>query len=268
MRVPGIPAVGPLPPFADTARRSLAEFVGTFALVFVGVGTIIAIGPEVVTAGNRLGAGTLEVALAHGLVIAVMVSALGHISGGHFNPAITFGFLLTRRISLLLGLAYWAAQLVGGTLAALLLKWVFSPSVRNPSHLGAPAHNVINLGPALVVEAVLTFFLVWVVFATTADARGTYTAIAGLAIGLVVVADNLMGYPISGAIINPARAFGPQLIGNYWHDFWIWYVGPLAGGAIAALLYDELYLRPLGPVPVGVPGTGVAEPGPGKQAGR
>ena len=261
MRVPGIPAVGPLPPFADTARRSLAEFVGTFALVFVGVGTIVAVGPDVQ-------AGTLEVALAHGLVIAVMVSALGHISGGHFNPAITFGFMLTRRISLLLGLAYWGMQLLGGTLAALLLKWIIPAANRDPSHLGAPAHHVVNLGPALVIEAVLTFFLVWVVFATTADPRGTYTAIAGLAIGLVVVADNLMGYPISGAVINPARAFGPQLIGNYWHDFWIWYVGPVAGGAIAALLYDELYLRPLGPVPVGPPGTGVDEPGPGMQAGR
>src|ERR671923_675437 len=224
----------------DVFRRAAAEFVGTFALVFVGAGSVLVAAPT-------LGAGNLDVALAHGLVIAVMVSAVGHISGGHFNPAITFGFLLTRRISVLLGLAYWFAQLLGGVLAALLLRWVFPAANRDAAQLGAPARHTIDLGAALVVEAVLTFFLVWVVFATTADPRGTYTAIAGLAIGLVVVFDNLLGYPLTGAGINPARVFGPQLVANSWGDFWIWYVGPLAGGAIAALLYDELYLRPLGP---------------------
>jgi len=259
MRMPGIPAVGPLPPLADVWRRSLAEFIGTFALFFVGVGTIVAVAPDAQ-------AGTLEVALAFGLVIAVMVSSIGHISGGHFNPAITFGFMLTRRISVLLGLAYWFAQLVGAVLAGLLLKWIFPAASRDPSHLGAPARHTIDLGPALVVEAVLTFFLVWVVLAMTADPRSTYTAIAGLAIGLVIVFDMLMGYPITGAAVNPARAFGSELIGNYWHGFWIYYVGPLAGGAIAALFYDELYLRPLGPVPVGPPGTGVQQPGPGMAA--
>jgi aquaporin TIP len=256
MRLPGTPAFGGMPPLAETSRRALAEFIGTFALVFVGVGTIMAVAPQ----GD---AGTLEVALAHGFVIAVMVSAVGHISGGHFNPAITFGFVLTRRISILLALAYWFAQFLGGVLAALLLRWIFPASVRDPAQLGAPARHTIELGPALVVEALLTFFLVWVVFATTADPRGTYTAIAGLAIGLVVVFDNLLGYPLTGAMINPARAFGPQLVGNSWGDAWIWYVGPLAGGAIAALLYDELYLRPLGPAAVGPASTGVDEPGPG-----
>ncbi len=161
----------------------------------------MAVGPEA-------SAGTLEVALAHGLVIAVMVSAVGHISGGHFNPAITFGFLLTRRISVLLGLAYWFAQLLGGVLAALLLRWIFPATTRDAAQLGAPARHTIDLGPALVVEALLTFFLVWVVFATTADPRGTYTAIAGLAIGLVVVFDNLLGYPLTGVrwSIRPVRS--------------------------------------------------------------
>jgi aquaporin TIP len=261
MARPGIPAFGPLPPLAETWRRSFVELIGTFALVFVGAGTIMSVGPQ----GD---AGTLEVALAHGLVIAVMVSAVGHISGGHFNPAITFGFLLTRRISVLLGLAYWVAQLAGGVLAALLLRWIFPAANRDATNLGAPARHTIALGPALVVEALLTLFLVWVVFATTVDPRGTYTAIAGLAIGLTVVFDNLLGYPLTGAGINPARAFGPELVSSTWTDAWIWYVGPLAGGAIAALLYDELYLRPLGPAVVGAPGTGVDEPGPGMAATR
>jgi aquaporin TIP len=260
MRIPGIPAVGPLPPLADTWRRSFVELLGTFALVFFGAGTIMALGPQA-------DAGTLEVALATGLVVAVMVSAVGHISGGHFNPAITFGFMLTRRISVLLGLVYWVAQLAGGVLAALLLRWIFPELVRDVTNMGAPAKSAaIDLGPALVIEALLTFFLVWVVFAMTADPRSTYSAIAGLAIGLVIVVDMLFGYTLTGAAMNPAKAFGPELIANAWSDWWIWYVGPMAGGAIAALLYDELYLRPGSPVPVGPPETGVEEPGPGLAA--
>ena len=117
-----------------------------------------------------------------------------------------------------------------------------------------------------MVEAVLTFFLVWVVFATLADPRGAYTAIAGLAVGFAITFDILVGGPLTGAAMNPARAFGPELVANVWDDFWIWYVGPLAGGAIAALLYDELYLRSARPVPVGPPETGVEEPGAGMAA--
>ncbi|HYZ20488.1 MAG TPA: MIP family channel protein [Gaiellaceae bacterium] len=248
----------PLPPFTDLARRSAAEFVGTFALVFVGAGAVLSAGPEA-------GAGNLEIALAHGLVIGVMVSAVGHISGGHFNPAITLGMLLTRRISVVLGVVYWLVQLGGAALAALLLKWIFPADTE--AALGAPARGGgIDVGPALVVEAVLTFFLVWVVFATLVDPRGTYTAIAGLAVGFVIAFDMLMGGPLTGAAMNPARAFGPELVANTWDDFWIWYIGPLAGGAIAALLYDEIYLRRVGPVPVGPPETGVEEPGAGMAA--
>jgi aquaporin TIP len=248
----------PLPPFADLLRRSVAEFVGTFALVFVGAGAVLSAGPE-------LGAGTLEVALAHGLVIGVMVSALAHISGGHFNPAVTLAFLITRRLSVWLGLAYWVVQLMGAALAALLLKWIFPDNQEGA--LGAPAlGSDIELGGGLVVEAILTFFLVWVVFATLADPRGSYTAIAGLAVGFVIAFDTLMGGPLTGAAMNPARAFGPELVANVWDDFWIWYIGPLAGGAIAALLYDELYLRPARPVPPGPPETGVEEPAAGMAA--
>jgi aquaporin TIP len=248
----------PLPPFADVLRRSVAEFIGTFALVFIGCGAILSAGPEA-------GAGTLEVALAFGLVVGVMVSALSHISGGHFNPAVTLGFLITRRLSAVLAVAYWLVQFAGAALAALLLKWTF-PNAQEAT-LGTPALGPdIELGAGLVVEAVLTFFLVWVVFATLADPRGSYTAIAGLAVGFTVAFDTLMGGPLTGAVMNPARAFGPELVANVWGDFWIWYVGPLAGGAIAALLYDELFLRSAKPMPVGPAETGVEEPGAGMAA--
>lgn len=247
-----------LPPFADVFRRSLAELIGTFALVFVGAGAVLAAGPV-------LSAGTLEVALAHGLVIAVMVSALSHISGGHFNPAVTLGFLITRRLSVLLAVAYWVVQFAGAALAALLLKWVY-PEIQEAT-LGAPALGPgIDVGAGLVVEAVLTFLLVFVVFATLADPRGSYTAIAGLAVGFAVAFDTLAGGTLTGAALNPARAFGPELVANVWDDFWVWYVGPFAGAAIAALLYDELFLRPARPVPVGPPETGVEEPGAGMAA--
>jgi aquaporin TIP len=259
MKLSGTQALGSLPPLADTWRRSFVELIGTFALVLVGAGTIMSLGPQA-------DAGTLEIALATGLVIAVMVSAVGHISGGHFNPAITFGFMLTRRIALPLGLVYWVAQLLGGVLAALLLRWIFPAANRNPSNLGAPARHTVDLGAALVIEAVGTFFLVWVVYAMVSDPRSTYSAVAGLCIGLVIVFDMLFAYPLTGGAFNPARAFGPELVSGYWTDFWIWYVGPLAGGAIAALLYDELYLRPSSPAAVGPPATGVEEPGPGGQA--
>jgi aquaporin TIP len=259
MKLSGTQALGSLPPLADTWRRSFVELIGTFALVLVGAGTIMSLGPQA-------DAGTLEIALATGLVIAVMVSAVGHISGGHFNPAITFGFMLTRRIALPLGLVYWVAQMLGGVLAALLLRWIFPAANRNPSNLGAPARHTVDLGAALVIEAVGTFFLVWVVYAMVSDPRSTYSAVAGLCIGLVIVFDMLFAYPLTGGAFNPARAFGPELVSGYWTDFWIWYVGPLAGGAIAALLYDELYLRPSSPAAVGPPATGVEEPGPGGQA--
>ncbi len=246
---------GPLPPLADVWRRSFVELMGAFALVFVGAGTIMSIGPQA-------DAGTLDVALATGLTIGVMVIAVGHISGGHFNPAITFGFIITRRMAALLGVAYIVAQLAGGVLAALLLRWIFPAANRNAANLGAPSVHTIDIGAALVVEALITFFVVWVVFAVTTDMRNAYSVLAGLAIGLVFVFGMLLAYPITGGSFNPARAFGPELISNTWSDAWIYYVGPLAGGAIAALLYDEVYLRGAGPVPVGPPETGVEEPGP------
>jgi aquaporin Z len=259
MRLSGTQAIGSLPPLADTWRRAFVELLGTFTLVLVGAGTIMSLGPQA-------DAGTLEVALATGLAIAVMVSAVGHISGGHFNPAITFGFMLTRRISVLLGLVYWVVQLLGGLLAALLLRWIFPENYRDAANLGAPSIHVVDTGAALVLEAFGTFFLVWVVYAMVSDPRSTYSAVAGLCIGLTITFAMLLAYPLTGGAFNPARAFGPQLVSGSWTDAWIWYIGPLAGGAIAALLYDELYLRPESPEAVGPPATGVEEPGPGGQA--
>jgi len=242
----------------DALRRGAAEFVGAFALVFVGAGAILAAGPAAEP-------GIVGIALAYGLVIAVMVSAVGHISGGHFNPAITLGFLVTGRLAPLLALVYWIAQFAGAIGAAALLRWIFADDTEGS--LGAPVLNPgIQPEAGLLIEAILTFFLVWVVFATMADPRGTFKSIAGLAIGLTITLDVLMGGTLTGAAMNPARALGPELISNTWDDFWIWYIGPFAGAVIAAVAYELLYLRPVRPAVVGPPETGVEEPRPGDTA--
>ncbi len=238
-------------------QRGVAEFVGTFTLIFVGAGAIIA------TKGGNLTA----IGLAHGLAIGVMASAVGHISGGHFNPAVTLGFVVTRRIESRLAATYWFAQLIGAVLAAFMLTWLLPQAQVDAVNLGAPAvGGGIGAGSAVVIEAVLTFFLVWVIFATAADPRGTFASIAGLAIGLTITLDIYIGANYTGAAMNPARAFGPDLVQNYWSDAWVWWVGPLVGGALAALLYEYLYLRPVSPEPVGPPETGLEEPRPGDAA--
>ena len=217
----------------DYLRRGVLEFVGVFALIFIAAG------------GAAYARSPIDLAFANGLVIAVMVSAAGPISGGHINPAVTLGFLVTKRIEPLLAVVYWVAQFGGAVLAALLLKWVIPNGAESASNLGVPAlGSGIGSGQAVVIEAVLTFFLVWVVFATAVDPRGTFKQVAGLAIGFVIAFDVLMSYGLTGGAMNPARAFGPQLAGNHWAHGWVWYVGPFAGAVIAASLYELLYLRP------------------------
>ena len=196
-----------------------------------------------------------------------MVSAVGHISGGHFNPAVTMGFVVTRRIEAQLAATYWFAQLIGAVLAAFMLTWLLPQAQVDAVKLGVPAvGGGIGAGGAVVIEGVLTFFLLWVVFATAADPRGTFATIAGLAIGLTITLDIYIGANYTGAAMNPARAFGPDLVQNVWSDAWVWWIGPLVGGALAALLYEYLYLRPVSPEPVGPPETGLEEPRPGNAA--
>lgn len=239
----------------DPLRRGVAELIGTFTLIFVGMGSIM-----------FASSGILGVALAHGLAIAIMVSAVGHISGGHFNPAVTLGFLVTRRIAPLLAIVYWVFQLTGAVLGALALRATFPSEVNLDS--GVPVLNsTIGVGSGLVLEGIMTFLLVWVVFATAVDPGGTFKAIAGLAIGLTITIGVLAAGPLTGAALNPARAFGPELVFNVWTDWWVYMLGPAVGGVLAALIYNWLYLRPAASVPVvGTEESGVLEPRPGDAA--
>jgi aquaporin Z len=232
----------------DPVRRGVAEFVGAFTLIFIGGGAGIISHSDIVA-----------VALANGLAIGIMVTNLGHISGGHFNPAITLGFVVTRRISAVLAAVYWFSQLLGAVCAAFVLRYLFTElavKVTAP----APSPNITD-GKALLLEAIMTFFLVWAVWATAVDARGAFKAIAGLAIGLTITIDVFVGGPVTGAAMNPARAFGPEVAGNTWTGWWIYWIGPGAGALVASLVYEYLYLRPVEPPVVGPPESGVEEPG-------
>jgi len=223
-----------------TFQKFIAEFLGTFALVFFGAGAICA-DRYLQSSG---GIGLLGIALAHGLAMAVMVSALGHISGGHFNPAISIGFWVTKRIGTIEVFLYWAAQILGGIAAAFLLKGVIPQETWRAVALGTPelVRDFSTLS-AMLLEAVASFFLVLVFFATSVDERGTFRSIAGFGIGLTITLGILVIAPFTGAAMNPARAFGPALASNHWTNWGVYWIGPLGGGFIAGLLYDSLYLK-------------------------
>ena len=244
----------------DMLRRGVAEFIGTFTLIFIGGGAGIAVAVYSPTAGNLVAVG-----LANGLAIGIMVTNLGHISGGHFNPAITLGFLTTRRITAPLAGLYLGAQLFGAAVAALILRELTTQGAVRKFATPVPAANVTD-GKAVVFELILTFFLVWAVWATAVDPRGAFKAIAGLAIGLTITIDVIMGGNFTGAAMNPARAFGPELAGRVWTSWWVYWIGPMLGALLASTLYEYLYLRPEKPPVVGTPESGVDEPRPGETA--
>ena len=214
----------------------IAELIGTFAFVFIGAGSIIA---NVLTHGSL---GLPGIALAHGLALSIMITAFAATSGGHINPAVTIAMLVTRRIAPLLGILYIVAQLVGATLAGLLLEAVYPPLVWQAAQLGTPLLAPgVSVGTGVLVEAVLTFFLLLAVFGTAVDPRAP--KIGGFGIGLTVAFDILVGGALTGAAMNPARSFGPALAGGFWQSEWVYWVGPIIGAVLAALIYQYVILR-------------------------
>ena len=223
----------------NTLQKLVAEFLGTFALVFFGAGAICA---EQFLHGTG-GPGLLGIALAHGLAIGVMICAIGHVSGGHFNPAVTMAFWVTKRQSTLEVFGYWIAQVVGGIAAAFFLKAVVPrEEAWLPVLGGTPdlARDFTKL-PAIGLETLATFFLVFVVFAAAVDKDSSARPYAGFCIGLTITLGILAIGPYTGASLNPARAFGPALASTHWANQGVYWVGPLAGGFIAGLLHDVLY---------------------------
>jgi aquaporin Z len=223
-------------------QAALAEFVGPFALVVAGVGAIVS------TQNLADGGNLVTVALAHGLAIGLMIAALGHVSGGHFNPAVSLSMLATGEVGLARAIAYIVAQVLGGIAGAAILTVVFpalGPMGRNNAgvNLGLPGLGPdVSVGGALLMEGVMTFFLVLVIFGTVVDPRGP-KAIAPLAIGLTITMDILTGGRITGAAMNPARAFGPAVIQQDFTNWWIYWVGPIVGGLVAAFVYKAIWLE-------------------------
>jgi MIP family channel proteins len=217
----------------STARAAIAESVGTFAVMFFGAGTVVA------TGGQDL----LAIALAYGLAVAIMVSVMGRISGGVFNPAIQTALWVTGKMPSVRSAVYVVAQLAGAVAAAYLLKYLAPGPAFGAVSGGTPAVATgYAVGKAVVVEASLTFFLVWAFFGAVIDDRGPSATTAGFAVGLVVTIDVLVGSSLTGAAMNPARWFGPALATGDWSNWWVWVVGPIAGGIIAGVAYWFLYL--------------------------
>jgi MIP family channel proteins len=217
----------------------LAEFLGTFFLCFAGIAAILS-----ATTAVGSGAGIVGIALAHGLALSVAVNAFGGISGAHFNPAVSAAFLLTGRLPPGRFLPYVIVQLAGATVAAAACRALFLPDAVMEAQLGIPLPAAwVSTGGVLLTEFIMTFLLMTAIIGTAVDERGKAVKIGGFGIGLTVAFNILAGGAVTGASMNPARSFGPALVqANFqWH--WAYWLAPIAGACVAALLYEKALLK-------------------------
>ncbi len=214
-------------------KALVAEFIGTLTLIFIGVG---AIASNAINGGQT---GLTGIALAHGLAIAVMVSATAAISGGHLNPAVTIGLFSAKKINVKNAIGYVIAQCLGGICGAFLIKLIIPAATLTAINMGTPSLGEgITPEIGLLTEIILTFFLVFVVYGTAVHQHAP--KVGGLFIGLTVALDILMGGPITGAAMNPARHLGPALLGGGLKNFWLYWIGPIIGGVLAAAVYNRV----------------------------
>jgi aquaporin TIP len=246
-----IPALRAEEPLYSLLQKLAAEFIGTFVVVFSAASVICA--EQYLRGANQTGAGALGYALAYGLISGVMVGAMAHISGGNLNPAVTVGLWVTRRLGWMQALLYCLAQMLGGLAATYLLvavlpdtgwrfdalRWITPGTMTDFSRWNA-----------MLLEGVLTFIVVFVYFSSIVDRRGNSDGIGaridsragGLAVGVTVAIGTLVAAPFTGAALNPARAFGPALVTHHWQNHGVYWVGPLFGGALAAVIYNAIFL--------------------------
>ncbi|KAK4395223.1 Aquaporin TIP2-1 [Sesamum angolense] len=220
-------------------KAYIAEFISTLLFVFAGVGSAIAFNK--LTSDAALDPpGLVAIAVCHGFALFVAVAVGANISGGHVNPAVTFGLAVGGQITILTGIFYWIAQLLGSTVACFLLKVV-------TGGLAIPTHGVgagVGAIEGVVMEIIITFALVYTVYATAADPKkGSLGTIAPIAIGFIVGANILAAGPFSGGSMNPARSFGPAVAAGNFTGHWIYWVGPLLGGGLAGLIYSNVYMQ-------------------------
>ena len=239
---------------ANLSRAGLAEMIGTFFLIYTGTATAVA-----ATLGKETGGSppdSLAIALAFGFVLAAMVGALGHISGAHFNPAVTIGLAVIRKFSWRAVPVYLGFQLTGAVLGALATWATFGGAARSQAKLGAPAPTEgISDGRAFLVEAFITFLLVFVVIAVTSDRRASGST-ASVSIGFALVSAVLIGGPSTGGAVNPVRALGPELVSGSFTSFWVYLLAPVIGGIVAAVTYDRVIGRAATPASRREPGQG------------
>nr|AIK66517.1 putative aquaporin [Vitis vinifera]AQY15180.1 aquaporin TIP1;1 [Vitis quinquangularis] len=222
----------------DALKAALAEFFSMLIFVFAGEGSGMAFN-KLTDSGSSTPAGLVAAALAHGFALFVAVSVGANISGGHVNPAVTFGAFIGGHITLLRGILYWIAQLLGSVVACLLLK--FSTGGLETSAFSLSSG--VSVWNALVFEIVMTFGLVYTVYATAVDPKkGNLGIIAPIAIGFIVGANILAGGAFDGASMNPAVSFGPAVVSWSWANHWVYWAGPLIGAAIAAIIYDHIFI--------------------------
>ncbi|XP_057487472.1 aquaporin TIP1-2 [Actinidia eriantha] len=222
----------------DALKAAAAEFFSMLIFVFAGEGSGMAFN-KLTDNGSTTPAGLVAAAVAHAFALFVAVSVGANISGGHVNPAVTFGAFIGGNITLLRGIVYWIAQLLGSVVACLLLKFATGGLETSAFSLSTDV-SVLN---ALVFEIVMTFGLVYTVYATAIDPKkGDLGIIAPIAIGFIVGANILAGGAFDGASMNPAVSFGPAVVSWTWANHWVYWVGPLVGAAIAALVYDNIFI--------------------------
>ena len=202
-------------------KKLIAEFIGTFALVFIGTGSIVICPP-------------IAVPLVFGLVIMVMIYSVGHISGAHFNPAVTLGFVVARRFPLKELGWYWGAQILGAIAASFLVKFLFF----SQDSIGVTI-PLIFIHKAFLLELILTFILMFTIISVATDYRAQ-SPMAGLSIGGAVCLGAFIGGPLTGGSMNPARSFGPALIYSQWSVHWLYWIAPMLGAVMAAITYESI----------------------------
>lgn len=224
----------------NVLKKCIAELIGVLFLVLIGCGSC--------TTGHDLpnNFDVTRVALAFGITVATMAQSFGHVSGCHINPAVTAGLFVGRKIGLILSILYIVAQCLGGILGAALIKAL----IPVPGNLGQSGlASGVNAGQGFGIEFLITFVLVLVVFGAAADENNEVKGSAPLAIGLSITIGHLLAVPLTGAGMNPARTFGPAVIGSLWENHWVYWLGPILGGVCASIVY-QMFLK--------------AEPKPGK----
>jgi MIP family channel proteins len=227
---------GPVEPVLPLGRAAAAELLGSFTVVLFGAGSVVVAG--------SVGGGLVGVALATGFAFAAVLAATMPSSAGGVNPVLTTAFWVAGRLATRRAVVYVAAQVVGSVLAALILRLGVPRPSWEPAALGAPLlADGVGVGQAVLVEAVASFVLTIAAFALFVDARTRSMAVGAIAVGVLASAATLFAWPLTGAALNPARAIGPEVAGGTWTDWWVYWVGPGAGGVVGAVVYWSVFLR-------------------------